>query len=154
MTGTRPAIGSGKRGGRLKYGWHFLLAAVIAAECLVAWIRHDTTEELRALRESGSPREKVRALFVLTNRDQPEVPDGQAIARSLRSDDPLVREWMMTPNFARHAPRDIYARYLASLSESAEALRCRFLLMHGIGQGRAMGLTDLRQFLAATRDDR
>ena len=154
MTETRPAIEQGRRGGRLRCGWYFLLAAVIAAECMVAWIRHDTTEELRALRDSGSPREKVYALFVLTNRDQPEVPDGRAIGRSLRADDPLVREWMMTPNFARHAPRDIYAHYLASLPESPEALRCRFLLTHGIGQGRAMGLADLRQFLAATRDDR
>lgn len=129
------------------------LVAVVALECLWAVVAHRGEAELRDLLESGEPRERVEALFVLTNRGIPEVPDRDFVGGLLGADDAFVQEWTMTTNFARFDEPRPQQAYLASLGRTPHAFRCQFLLRHRVGLRRNITLAALARFLARMPDD-
>ena len=139
-------------------GWkawrlHVLLFAILAGEWLVAFALHRPDAELRRMLESGSPRDRVYTLFVLTNRDTPEAPDRDAVKQLLATHDPLVCEWTMTTNFARFGPPIAQEAYAAARSGTPTGFRCQFLLNYRAVAGPSMTLADLRRFLDAAGAD-
>lgn len=135
------------------YAPHAVLLAVIGLQCAIAGLWHQSNDALRHTLESGTPRQKVYALFVLANRDTPLAFDREAIRSLLKSEDALVREWTMTANFARLAPPRAQEAHIMSLGGSPEGVRCRFLLDYRPVVGSPMSLADLRRFLDASQDD-
>ena len=110
---------------------------------------HRTDDELHRTLQHGTPREKVGALYVLTNRDVPQRFDEVSVWHLLSSDDVLVREWTMTANFARLTPPRTQRDYVEARRGSLEAIRSAFLLRYRPGLGRNITLADLQQFLDA-----
>ena len=53
------------------YRLHACLAAVVVAECAMAYVLHRTDAELTSDLRTGSPSQKVFAFYVLTNRPNP-----------------------------------------------------------------------------------
>ena len=126
-----------------------LLLAVVVVECLWAAAAHRTDDELQRTLQSGTPQEKVGALYVLTNRDVPQRFDEAALWELLSSDNILIREWTMTTNFARLARPRAQRDYVEARRGSREAIRCAFLLRYRVGLGRTITMADLQQFLDA-----
>jgi hypothetical protein len=136
---------------------HAVLLAIVCAECVLAAALHRTEEELQRDLRTGTPRQKVYALFVLTNRDVPESLDAERVGELVNSPEVLVREWTMTANFVRMGSTRPQAARLVLLGGSPEGVRCRFLLDNRdfqAGVTRRMALSDLRRFLGATMDSR
>jgi hypothetical protein len=138
---------------RLRACWlHVLLLAIIGVECLAAWINHRSDGELHRILDNGAPKQKVHALFVLTNRDTPQLLDQQSVRRILKSDDALLREWTMTANFTRQGPSLAQEAHIMSLGRSPAAIRCQFFLNYRPAVGSSPTLSDLRRFLDALGD--
>jgi hypothetical protein len=97
------------------------------AECAVFAHKHRTRSELEDDLQNGTPAEKVSALYLLTNRDTPDPVQPQFVRDLLASDEPLLREWTMTTNFTRLGRPTLQLKYLDSLGDSPEGIRCRFL---------------------------
>ena len=87
-------------------------------------------------------------LFVLSNRDEPEVIDEDMVQRLLNSSNDPVREWIMTTNFSRFVDPRSLSEYIQSLDDPVFALRCKFLLTHQIGKRRDMTLSGLSRYLS------
>ena len=142
------------RNGLWAHRSYVVLLAIVCAECVLAAALHRTAEELQSDLRTGTPRQKVYALFVLTNRGVPRDVGAESVRRRVNSDDGLVREWTMTTNFTRLGPTRAQETRLVVLGASPEGVRCRFLLKHREGQIQWMTLSDLRRFLGATMDSR
>ena len=131
------------------YWLHALLLIVLVVECAVAVANHRSRSKLERDLQAGAPAAKVSALYVLTNRDTPQPAGPQFVRGLLASDETLVREWTMTTNFTRLGRPNMQRQYLASLGDSPEGIRCRFLYSHGIGKTPWITLPELRAFLDA-----
>jgi hypothetical protein len=134
------------------YAPHAVLLAVIGLQCAIAGLWHQSNDALRHTLESGAPRQRVYALFVLTNRDTPRELDRESVRRLVKSEDPLVREWTMTANFTRLSPPLAQEAHIMSLRGSPEAVRCQFFLNYRPVVGAPLALGDLRRFLDASQD--
>lgn len=124
-----------------------LLAALIAAEAILATLSYRPVEKLRSVLETGTPGERVEALFILTNRggDLPgEMTDATAL---LASPEPLLREWTMTSNFTRLSSPDAQTAYLASRPDDSETRCMRFLLSYRVGTADWMTLDEAREYM-------
>jgi hypothetical protein len=131
---------------------HASLLVLIALECLIAALRHQSDAALRHTLDNGTPRQRAAALFVLTNRDTPVPVDRDFIQHLLKSDAALVREWTMTANFTRLGAPRAQEAHIMSLGSAPEGLRCRFFLDYRPVVGATLTLADLRRFLDAARD--
>ena len=130
-----------------------LLVVALLGECIWGVFAHRDVDELQETLESGSSRERVEALFVLTNRGEPQIPDAGSVRQLLASDDTLLTEWMMTTNFARFGiPRPLSA-YINALGRTPHAFRCRFLLNYRVGRRRNITMSGLKRFLEHIHDD-
>jgi hypothetical protein len=130
---------------------HAVFLAVVALECVTAGRWHQSSDALRRTLDTGTPRQRVYALFVLTNRDTPQTFDRDSTRRLLKSDAALVREWTMTANFTRPGPPLAQEAYNMSLGTAPHGIPCRFLLDYRPVVGSPMTLADLRRFLDVSR---
>jgi len=131
--------------------WAFLtvLTLAILAEGIFAVFAHRSDEELTATARSGSPRDRVYALYVLSRRNTPRAYDASDVRALLMSKDPLVREWAMTSHVrALSDGTGMQRARLARIRDPSEAARSRFLLEHQV-RGNWMTLGQLRSFVEA-----
>ena len=133
------------------YRLHALLVLGLCLECALAASRHRTDHQVRRDLESGTPAEKVCALYLLTNRDLPQAAEPQFVRSLLASEETLIREWTMTSNFTRLGRPTAQRQYLNAIGESPEGIRCRFLFSHGIGKTPWITLPEVAAFLDALR---
>jgi hypothetical protein len=129
------------------YRWHAVLLALMLAECLVALMLHRSTDELQSTLSDGTGRDQVEALFVLTNRDVPMDVDEELIQSLWQSDNALMREWIMTANFARFGEEEVKTSYIESLGDSEAAFRCRLFLNHQVGKPSLLTLQKVDRFI-------
>ena len=123
------------------------LVATLAVELVVWQVRHRSAEELWRDFQTGASGERVEALFVLTNRDQPHGFDQRFVQELLRSEPVSVRELAMTHNLTRHSGKKAQESYLESSRPSPdEIVRCRFFLRFEERQFRRGAL---RRYFAA-----
>lgn len=78
------------------------LVALIAVEVLFGMLTHRSREQLEAaLAAPEDARERMWALHVLANRDDPVIHTAEDVRSLLASGDPVLREFAMTYDFAR-----------------------------------------------------
>ena len=105
------------------------LIATLAVELVVWRSRHRSSDELWRNYQTGTSSERVEALFVLTNRDQPQGFDQRFVEELLRSEQVALRELAMTHSLTRHSGTKAQEDYLESSRPSRdEVIRCRFFL--------------------------
>lgn len=130
---------------------HALLLGVIVVQVAAARRSHLTDDELHAMRESGTPRERVLALHILANRDSPVEHDPKYVRRLLRRKQPaLVHELAMTTNLMRFdSARRRRSVLIERLGDSPAGVRCRFLRDHRVGERNWITRSSLQRFLEA-----
>ncbi len=152
MADPDPVTGPPASGWLRAHRIHGLLLVVIAVEGLAALLLHRSDEQLGGMLESGTPKQKVYALYVLTNRDLPQGID-EAFTRSLLDcDEVLIREWTMTTNYTRLGQPRAQQAYIRSLGGSPEAYRCRFWKYYRVGLRHSMVLSEVARFIEAISD--
>ena len=95
---------------------HALLLLIAAAELIVGFAARPGYGELRRLAAEGTPRQKVGAFFLLTNRDEPPPFPAAELERILREEPPLLREWTMTSNGSRFGHDHLLRTYIRSVA--------------------------------------
>lgn len=131
---------------------HAVLLLVIVAQIVLAVVWHQPREELLEISKNGTPREKVRAIHVLTNRNVPQILTKRYTRRLLRSPDVLVRELTMTTNFSRLRPEDEQRKHITAAADAHEAIRCDILLGSRLGRGGHLTPAKMREFYEALPD--
>jgi len=143
---------------------HLICLALLAVECGVWGLGHRGEAELQAAARDGSPRERIAALHVLTNRGEPAPGRFDAAFAQALVDDPdeLLREYAFTTDVCKHAdPRPQY-RYLKQLREQPSDPRFwRGFVLHrrkiGVvtgGSSARLKLRELDWYFAALRGER
>ncbi len=130
------------------YWLHLLLLIVLAMQVVSARRSHKTDADIDAMVESGDPHEKVLGLHLKASRGDPRFTRNDVVPM-LRSDEPLVRELMMTSNMMRFRNVRIRLREMESWSDSAVLQRSRFLLRYRIGNFDSVTYDELEAFLDA-----
>lgn len=142
---------------------HAVLVAVLVVECLSALARHRTQAELEAAWEGGTPRERLEALHVLTNRDEPPPTRfGRAFVQGLLQDEsPPVLEAVFTNEICKFEPPALQNDVIRDIPlERIDLLWRSFVLQKHkvggpvVGAGKRMKLQDLDWFLQAANPDR
>lgn len=134
--------------GPSRTSWLAIAAVVLALEIVVGLAGHRDDEALAETARSGTPEERVFALYVQSSRGDPQPLPPAAIRELLASEHALVREWVMTPNF-RRVTRNAATQqaWLAGRPDTPETRRSRFFLERGAGDW--LTLDELRSFLDA-----
>lgn len=130
------------------YWLHLALLIVIAGEFVAAKRAHLTDAEVDALFENGTPREKVYALHLIASRGDPRLTP-EDVLPALRSDEPLLREVMMTKNMLPFGNKRIRKREIARWTDEASRRRAYILLDYRIENFTSLNLTALDSFLEA-----
>jgi len=130
-----------------RYIPHLLLLLVLLVEIAAGIALRSSDEEIERAAREGSPEERVKALFIRMNRGVPPPVTREELDRILAEEPPLVREWTMASNFSRFGHYYRLVAYTRSVSGTAHAGRCRFLLDHRVGVCRWIRLAELRAFL-------
>ncbi|MBN1826687.1 MAG: hypothetical protein JW958_10500 [Candidatus Eisenbacteria bacterium] len=112
---------------------HIALLLIALFEVVFGVAARPGDADLSRLAREGTPREKVSAIFIRTNRDVPAPISAEELGRVLAEEPRLVREWTMTSNFSRFGHEKRLHAYADSLSETPHGARCRFLLNHRVG---------------------
>ncbi|MBU0640728.1 MAG: hypothetical protein KKB50_17835 [Planctomycetes bacterium] len=143
---------SAARPSKSRAGWlHAALLLVIVGECAVALVGHRSVDELKQVSETGTPTEKVYAIHILANRDEPQILTRDYMRSMLRLPDVLMHELAMTTNFSRLRPAYDQAAFVASLPEGGEKTRCRILLDSRLGLGGHLTPEKIRLFYDSLR---
>lgn len=116
---------------------------LVVGELILAAAVHRDAKTLRNEIGDADSGRAVWALFVATNRNQPERFDTDRIGELLSSPNSLVREWIFTTNFSRMLPRRQQGEFVGALVEPASAARAHFLLEHGIHQTPWISLAEV-----------
>ena len=111
-----------------------MASIIVVGELILAAAGHRDGRTLQTGIGDADSGRTVWALFVATNRDQPERLDAGRIGELLSSPNSLVREWIFTTNFSRMLPRRHQEEALGVVVEPASTARARFFLEHGIHQ--------------------
>ena len=148
--GREPA---GRRAAR-RFVPHALLLLIAAAELIAGLAARPDDGELRRLAAEGTPREKVGAFFLLTNRDEPPPLPAAELERILREEPPLLREWTMTSNFTRFGHDRLLRTYIQSTAGTPHGERCRFWNDHRVGRYGWITLRDLDGHLRSGEGER
>ncbi|HUU82894.1 MAG TPA: hypothetical protein VM243_05250 [Phycisphaerae bacterium] len=133
-----------------RYWLHGLLLGIVVAECATAWVLHQSDEELRGALERGTPFQQAFAVHVLSRRDDPQPPDEEVTRRMLASPSVLVREMTVTKNFRLDREDMGQSKYLESLEDPSERVRCEILRFSG--KGVRLTPEKLRRFYATLED--
>lgn len=118
--------------------WHAVLIAVLVIECLAGWMVHRSDADLRQILASEDGIAQVEALFVLTNRDTPLEMTPEKMDDLWEKGNPLLREWMLTTNFARFDGSLLVKDRIKGLADPAAVFRCRLFFEHQIGMRRSL----------------
>lgn len=117
---------------------------------VVAWrIVHRDEQELTRAAATGSAKERVWALHILLQRDDPPRRKDSFVEELLASEEALVRELAMTSTVRRRAGRGVQRRYLADLSDSEELVRGRYYMKRF---GRPVKRSFLREYFRSLED--
>lgn len=130
------------------YRWQIVLLLVLSIELVAALAHHRSKEELQNQLRGGNDHEQVEALFILTNRDQPDPFSEEELQGFSKSGNPLLREWLMTSNFSRFTTTKFEKTLMKSVVDSVESERFRFYYTHRIGKKSDMTLAELAAFLS------
>ncbi|MCP4248644.1 MAG: hypothetical protein GY778_16485 [bacterium] len=150
MNRKRPDNKPSSRVGR--YWIHVLLVGVVVAECLTTVALHRSEQELRQAFETGDARQKVYALHILANRDEPTISDPEFTRRLTNSHEALVRELTVTRNFSRNHTGEEQREYMASLADPGEFIRCRVIMGGKVGEAGYVTPHRLRRFYGTLAD--
>ena len=130
------------------YWLHLALLIVIAGEFVAAKRAHLTDAEVDALFENGTPREKAYALHLIASRGIPRFTS-EDVLPTLRSDEPLLRELMMTKSMLPFGNKRIRNREIARWADEPSRRRAFILLDYRIESFTSLNLTALECFLDA-----
>ena len=133
---------------------HALLLLIAAAELIVGFAARPGYGELRRLAAEGTPRQKVGAFFLLTNRDEPPPFPAAELERILREEPPLLREWTMTSNGSRFGHDHLLRTYIRSVAGTPHGERCRFWNDHRVGRYGWITLDELDGLLRSGEGER
>ncbi len=111
------------------YWLHLAFLVVIAGEFIAAKRAHLTDAKVDMLFENGSPREKVYALHLIASRGVPRFTR-EDVVPTLRSDETLVREAMMTRTMLPFGSKRIRNREIARWTDEASRRRAYILMRH------------------------
>jgi hypothetical protein len=129
-----------------------LLICLVALAGLevVAWqITHRGGQELDRAAVSGTAEERVWALHILLQRDEPARRYESFVEGLLASDEELVRELAMTSTVRQRAGRLVQRRYLAGSPDSGESLRGRYYMKR---LGRPIDRSFLQSYFRSLED--
>lgn len=129
------------------YMWQTALLLLLSFELVVALVLHRDNEELQTQLIEGEPMEQVEALFMLTNRGEPEPLTSETLDRFAESGDRLLREWLMTSNFSRFTTPEFEKKLIESARDPVEAERFQFYDTHRIGKRCDVTLEELASLL-------
>lgn len=130
------------------YWLHLLLLIVLALQVASARRAHKTDADIDVMVESGDPQERVYGLHLKASRGVPRFTRNDVVPM-LRSDEPLVRELMMTSNMMRFRNVRVRMNEMQSWSDAAMLLRSEFLLNYRIGNFASVTYDELQAFLDA-----
>jgi hypothetical protein len=117
---------------------------------LLAWrTSHRGEEELERAAVSGTAGERVWALHILLQRDEPPQRDRSFVEELLASEEPLVRELAMTNTVRRRAGRHVQRQHQATSTDPGERLRGRYYMKKN---GRPIKRSFLRQYFRSLGD--
>ena len=114
------------------YWLHLMLLIGLAMQVVSARRSHKTDAEIDVMVESGDPHERVYGLHLKASRGVPRFTRDDVVPM-LRSDEPLVRELMMTSNMMRFRNVRVRMNEMQSWTDAAVLQRSRFLLSYRIG---------------------
>ncbi len=127
------------------------LSAMIIIEITVGMILHRDMKELWKVYRTGAPSEKTEALFILSNRNEPDYINRKFLNELLQSDEVLLREAAMTVHITRFTRSLLQKRYIKTCEDRDEKVRCRFFLRHSVGKGKRSWITQksLEEYFSA-----
>jgi len=138
---------------RQRWGADLLLLACLVALVgleVFAWkIVHREEQELNRAAASGPAKERVWALHILLQRDEPPRRDQSFVEGLLASEEPLLREVAMTSTVRSRAGRRSQRQHLAASPDSGEALRGRYYMKRF---GRPVKRSFLRDYFRSLED--
>lgn len=132
--------------------WCAVASVIVALEVIAAVAVHRDAGGLAPDVGAVDYERAVWALFVATNRDQPELLDVDRIDELLSSPNPLLREWIFTSNFSRILPPRRQREALEALVDPGSFARGRFFLEHGIHQTPWITLAEFDAYLETIDD--
>ena len=100
------------------YWLHLLLLIVLAMQVALSRRAHKTDADIDVMVESGNPQEKVYGLHLKASRGVPRFTRNDVVPM-LRSDEPLVRELMMTSNMMRFRNVRVRMNEMGSWTDAA-----------------------------------
>lgn len=132
------------------YWLHLVLLIVIAGEFVTAKRAHLTDTDVDALFQNGTPREKAYALHLIASRGIPRFTS-EDVLPTLRSDEALLREVMMTKTMLPFGNKRIRNREIARWANEASRRRAFILLDYRIESFTSLNLAALDSFIDAAK---
>jgi hypothetical protein len=119
------------------------LVFLVGIEVLAWWTTHRGELELERAAVSGTAEERVWALHILLQRDEPPRRDRSFVEGLLASEEPLVRELAMTSTVRRRGGRHAQKQHQAENTDPGEFLRGRYYMKR---YGRPIKRSFLREY--------
>ena len=127
-----------------------VLVGIIVIQFAVARFLHRSEEQLWRTWAEGSSLERVAALHILSNRDQPPEFGEDFALVMVRSDRVLIRELAMTTHVTRLTGDAIQRSFLQSPMNLRQRERCKFVLTKEEGRRRViLKRSEIRRYLRA-----
>lgn len=125
------------------------LVFLVGIEVLAWRTRHRGEEELERTAVSGTAEERVWALHILLQRDEPPRRDRSFVEELLASEEPLVRELAMTSTVRRRGGRHAQKQHQAKNDDPGEFVRGRYYMKR---YGRPIKRSFLREYFRSLEE--